>query len=372
MTVDWHRFGARTVLGYRLLRRAVGLPHPCELRYVVPKANWSNDWDGRYITNEVRRQFGLLARVADQAWDAAGDIVHYGSLWTFLENIGQRHNERNLVVATVFHGNRSPRYPELARAMDLFLDHIEEAQAVVVSCHIMEERLRRWGVSPEVIYCIPLGVDLSLFRSVSAEEKRACRRALGIPDDAICIGSFQKDGNGWGEGLTPKLIKGPDAFLEVIARLNEQYPIFVLLTGPARGYVRKGLEGLGIPYRHEWLRDLSELAAWYWCLDLYVVSSREEGGPKAVLESLASGVPLVSTRVGMVPDVIIDGRNGLLAGVDEVDTLVEHAASVIDRPELRDRLVARGLTTVADYGWEEISARYYREVYEPLLQSLCR
>ncbi len=74
--------------------------------------------------------------------------------------------------------------------------------------------------------------------------------------------------------------------------------LFVLLTGPARGYVRRELERLAIPYRHVFAKDRAELARAYHALDVYVVASRQEGGPKAVLEALASGVPLVTTRVG--------------------------------------------------------------------------
>ena len=65
--------------------------------------------------------------------------------------------------------------------------------------------------------------------------------------NAMVIGSFQKDGSGWKEGLIPKMVKGPDIFLRAIEILNNSIPeLFVLLTGSARGYVRHGLEKMKV------------------------------------------------------------------------------------------------------------------------------
>ena len=145
------------------------------------------------------------------------------------------------------------------------------------------------------------------------------RKKLGIPSTAHCIGSFQKDGIGWDEGMKSKWVKGPDTFLQVVQRLRRDHEICVLLTGPARGYVKSGLERIGVPYRHVWLKDYGEVAKHYWALDLYIIASRDEGGPLALLESMASKVPVVSTRVGMSVDLLVDGDNGLLSDVDDVD-----------------------------------------------------
>ena len=68
---------------------------------------------------------------------------------------------------------------------------------------------------------------------------------------AFVVGSFQKDGVGWEEGLEPKLIKGPDVLLAAVERLRQRVPeLWLLLTAPARGYVKEGLERIGVPYRH--------------------------------------------------------------------------------------------------------------------------
>ena len=99
----------------------------------------------------------------------------------------------------------------------------------------------------------------------------------------------------------------------------------MLLTGPARGYVRRELERLGIPYRHVSARSRDELARAYHALDVYLVASRQEGGPKAVLEAMAAGVPLVSTRVGQAQELVEHGIDGWLVDVEDAEGLAEWA-----------------------------------------------
>jgi glycosyltransferase involved in cell wall biosynthesis len=363
----WSILASAPPMLYRLGRKRLGLPCPPRLHYVVPGADWVTDWVGHYITAGITAQFGWPAHVTVAPHLLVGHIVHYGEPGTFLASSGTRCNHHNAIVATLFHGSLAVEFPELKKRTESFIGNMQILARIVTACSIMEERLVAWGASPDRVVRIPLGVDLALFRPPSEQERTELRRKTGIPDDAFCIGSFEKDGVGWEEGLTPKLVKGPDVFLEAIKRLHEQYNLFVLLTAPARGYVKQGLESLGVSYRHEIRSDYRDVADCYRCLDLYLVTSREEGGPQAVLESLASGVPLVSTRVGLAPDVVQHGQDGLLADPEDVDTLAEYVARLIEQPNLRRRLIQNGLKTITAYDWRQISAKYYRELYLPLL-----
>lgn len=347
-------------------RKLLGFDRAKRVYYVVPEAGWSVDWDGYYITKGINEQFGPRAFITSKPHKIAGQVVHYGSLWEFLGNIEAPHNHRNRIVITVFHGNRDDeafRDPinKVLRAQDLY-------ERVVVTNRIMLKRFLEWGIPKTKIALIPLGVDLSLFRPPLSEERERVRHELGIPESAICIGSFHKDGEGWEEGLKPKLIKGPDILMDVLARLKKGYPnIFVLLSGPARGYIKQNLGILGIPYKHIYFEDATKVAGLYHALDTYLVTSREEGGPKGVLEALAAGVPLVSTKVGLVPDLVEHESEGLLAEIEDVDGLVAQVSRLIDHPSLRSKLIQGGMKKIQAYGWRQIATRYYREVYEPLL-----
>jgi glycosyltransferase involved in cell wall biosynthesis len=335
------------------------------LYYVVPGVNWVLDWVGYYVTRGVHAQFGLEAHVVQSARGLSRQIVHYGSLWDILANLDARHTARNLTVGTIFHGQKDS--PEFEDALGRVLDKEQTFAKLHTASLIMEKRLLEWGVPAGKLACIPLGVDLQRFHPAIAAERDERRKEFGISDDAFCIGSFHKDGQGMGEGNVPKLIKGPDVFVDVVGRLAKRHKIFVLLSAPARGYVKKGLDALGVPYRHIVEEDYHRIPRLYHALDLYLLTSREEGGPKGVLEALASGVPFVGTRVGLVPDVVRTEKQGLLADSEDVRALTVHVERLIEDPELRASFSAEGLKAIQVYGWPIIAARYYREIYEPLL-----
>ena len=356
----------KNALGIKQLIRAKPLRGSTpSLHYVVPNVNWVLDWVGHYITTEVKSQFGLETHLVQSAKGLRRKIVHYGSLWDLAPSLDTAQARDNSVVGTIFHGDKND--PQFHDALTNVLTKQDLVNKFHTASRIMETRLLNWGIPAKKVVRIPLGVDLQLFHPNSITEKKVLRRKLGIPEDTFCIGSFHKDGNGWEEGFEPKLIKGPDVFLEVISQLSRRYPLFVLLSAPARGYVKRGLDKLSVPYQHIVEEDYQRIPRHYHAIDLYLLTSREEGGPKGVLESLASGVPFVGTKVGLVPDVVTSGKDGLLANSEDVTALAEHVSSLIEQPQLRTNFSKFGLNTIKAYGWPLIAGRYYHELYQPLL-----
>ncbi|MBN2088397.1 glycosyltransferase family 4 protein [candidate division KSB1 bacterium] len=213
----------------------------------------------------------------------------------------------------------------------------------------MKEIILSSGIDPAKVFIIPIGINSAFFHKQTQQSKMSVRKRLGIPQSAVVVGSFQKDGVGWGEGNEPKLIKGPDVFLQTIARLKTQIPeIFILLSGPARGYIKQGLHKLNVPYRHIYLKSYPEIGILYQALDLYLVASRQEGGPKAVLESMMSGVPLVTTRVGQAMDLVRHGYNGWMLDVEDVEGLAHYARYVLDQPDVVQAVLDAGRQTAIE------------------------
>ncbi len=337
------------------------------VHYVVDNASWSIRHDGESIIAPIQeRVLDFSGFVIVDPRRLRGQIVHFGSIWLFAAHYKKLHKS-NRIILTVFHGH--PGLDEnMEKAFTAVRQAIPEIEAVVVSNSIMRERMQKLEVPAEKIRLLPLGVDLQAFAPVSNDERNKCRKALGVPKDRLCIGSFQKDGEGWEEGDSPKLIKGPDVFLDAVEKLSKDHWIFVLLTGPARGYVKNGLDSIGVPYRHDRLENVSLLPPYYHCLDLYMVVSREEGGPKSVLESMASGTPLVTTRVGMAVDIAVDGENALVVDIEDAEGLARAASTILNDPGLAKRLTENAGKTVSSFDWPDIAMRYYDELYRPLLK----
>ena len=272
----------------------------------------------------VRTARALGIQLGPPEWVNAveGQSIFHQSQFTLLLHDFERR-ENNLGFA-YFHGRPgTPGMPEFDECFDTMRTRHREIDRVQVTNREMEELVLETGMAREKVHRIPIGIDVDAFPLRSPQSVGDARRRFGLPASAFVVGSFQKDGVGWGEGLEPKLIKGPDVLLSVAERLRDLVPeLWFLLTGPSRGFVRSGLERLGIPYRHALLDDVDAVVTAYEAIDVCVVASRDEGGPRAVLESMATGVPLVTTRVGQAADLVQHGVNGWMVDVGDVEALV--------------------------------------------------
>jgi len=337
--------------------RTRGWPRYSRLFVVGDGSGWSLDEDARILEARAAR---LGVETAPSAWSrfAGGQAVFHTSHFTAVHPRWLETTHR--VGASWFHGRPgTPGYPEFDEAFAALRRHASLFARVQVTHAEMEELVVGHGIPQEHVFRIPIGIDVEHFPLGGAGERAASRAALGVPAGAFVVGSFQKDGVGWGDGLEPKLVKGPDVLVAALARLRDTVPeLHVLLTGPARGYVMRELERLGIPYRHVVARGRDELGRAYWALDVYLVPSRQEGGPKAALEAMASGVPLVSTRVGQAQELVVDGGNGLLADVDDAEALAAGALRVRDDAALVERLRAAGRVTAEEHALERLDARW--------------
>jgi glycosyltransferase involved in cell wall biosynthesis len=250
--------------------------------------------------------------------------------------------------------------PEFDTCYEAVRTRHEELERIQVPSAAMEELVLGAGVPPEKVFRIPIGIDLGQFTLRDAADRAKTRATLGLPVDAFVAGSFQKDGVGWEDGLEPKLIKGPDVLLDAVERLHRRVPdLWLLLTGPARGYVKEGLERLGVPFRHVLLHGQDDVAKAYRALDVCLVTSRDEGGPKAVLESMATGIPLVTTRVGQAADLVEHSRNGYVVDVGDANGLADWAGYVAEAPdETLARLAAAGRETAQASSYEALAPRW--------------
>ena len=134
------------------------------------------------------------------------------------------------------------------------------------------------------------------------EEKSVCRKKLGLLDKDFIVGSFQRDTEG-SDCITPKLEKGPDRFCDYVENIKKDN-LHILLGGWRRQYVISRLKKSRIPYTYFELADIETLRRMYCSLDLYGISSRYEGGPQSALEAAGMSIPIVSTDVGMVRDIL--------------------------------------------------------------------
>lgn len=332
--------------------RTAGWKPNTRLFTVEDRDSWSIHWDMVELRAAAARR---NVRTEHPFWIpfSRGQAVFYGSQFFLLADDWVQRPHR--IATAYFHGKPGTGVEEFDQLYAQVKRHHERIDRIQVSHSEMEQVLLETGIAPEKLKRIPIGIHADLFLPQTPESRRKAREALGVSDDDVVVGSFQKDGQGWGEGMEPKPIKGPDVFVAVLRNLKDRVPnLKVLLSGPARGYVKKELAGAGIPVVHRQLDDYRDVAGLYQALDAYLVASRQEGGPKAVLESMASGVPLVTTRVGQAMDLVRDGENGLMCDVDDVDGLTDRLSAVFRGSEDLQAVVSEGRKTAEQWDYPQL------------------
>jgi glycosyltransferase involved in cell wall biosynthesis len=324
-----------------MLRAIFSKPYS-RLFIVGDNANWAIDVEAKALEGIVRKLNIPVKRIKRARFNLP-QAVHYTSQFSLNEPSIYRSKHR--LSVDYYHG-KPEQGENFRKCFESLKKNHAKLSRVRVSTREMEALMKTSGIDPAKVMRIPIGIDTSLFTPQTPGAKKLMRAKLGIPETAVVIGSFQKDGVGWGEGNEPKLIKGPDVFLKVIAKLKNEIPdLWVLLSGPARGFVKNGLELMGVPYRHQYLNEYKDLSGFYDALDLYIISSREEGGPKACLETMSKGVPLVTTAVGQCRDLVRNGENAMMSPIDDVEELYMKALEVLKSPSLRASLTHEGFAT---------------------------
>ena len=298
-----------------------------KVSFISEKQSWAIYWEGIGISKAVNQKYTTpIMVVTSKVHRVRSPIIHFGSqyMWEIWRDLIPRTSK---VVVNFFHGKPDDG-DDVARHILDFVKNSKRIDKIIVSNSITYERLLSWGIEKDRLTKIFIGVDRSLFVQKDEKLNRAVRESIGFTSSDFVIGSFQKDGVGWGDGLESKLIKGPDILVQSLVEVSKSRKIKVLLIGPSRGYVTKKLTEFGVEFKYLQVNDYKEMPQFYNALDLYLITSREEGGPKGLIEALASSVPIVSTPVGMSVDLLPKLRG---CTVTETFNPLEIANSIIEK-----------------------------------------
>ena len=298
--------------------------------------------------------------VTGELKQARNCIIHFvNRMWAWSDHFLDTVDSSNSLIGLWWHGRLDSEESEYQVLLDRARRAHPRFVRLHVTCSIARETMLTLGVPEEKLVLLPMGLNLNRFRPPrSSGERERMRKVLGVPSGAIAIGCFQKDGEGWGDGMSPKMVKGPDVLAATLVRLAQKHPVYAVVPGPARGYLRERLTEAGVPYHGPGYVSNDDLPGYYHALDIYMSPTRDEGGPAGVLEAMGSGVPVVSTRAGMPVDMIDHGENGFLVDVEDVDGLVSCTKELIERLESRRRISESALFTIQPYDWPVVARRY--------------
>ncbi len=306
-----------------------------------------------WVALSVRR----LTRALDEFAPTGPVIVQaYHTASDFLAALLRKANPRVRSISSwrdmgIF---RSPAHILMQRTVAKHVDRL-----LVVSEAVRVAAAARTGVPAAYIGVVHNGVDCVKFRPPTPEEKLEARQRLGLqPDEVVgfTVGSFHS-------------FKGQDLVLEACATLAQEglrlRPVFAgdgaLLADHKALAARLGLDSaLFLGSR----KDIAELL---WAADVFVLASWSEGFSNAIIEAMASGLPIVSTTVGGNPQAVTRDC-GTLIPPGDLERLVTALRPLIESERLRRSMGANGRKRVSEVFHLDAMVEDYRDVHRELLR----
>lgn len=307
---------------------------------------------GRHVraTSDLRAFVAVLRLIFRERPDVvhthtakAGTLVRLAAL---IYNATRRRHGLALVVHTfhghVFEGYFSPLANRLVRLIERTLARLTDV-IITISPRQQHDIVTRFAVAPAAkTVVVPLGLDLD--QLLEMPDGAADLRATigGSPTDVIV---------GYAGRMVP--VKDLPTLIRAFARAQADVPALRLVLagdGPERPHAEALAREHGIAERVHFMGWVDDLPRFYATLDIFALSSLNEGTPVAAIEAMAAARPVVSTDVGGVPDVVEHDTTGLLVLSRDVAAF---SAALVALARDRSRRVSMGLV-----GRERARTRY--------------
>ena len=336
--------------------------HPVYIKEMYRELNPFRDYKAYFRLRQIIRDF-------------KPDIVHTHAAKAGAIGRLAAHHEGVPVIVHTFHGHVFHSYfGSLKTRIFLEIERYlgRRTHAIVTLSEIQKNELsQQFKVAHHKKFeIIPLGFDLSRFTENKEEKRKAFRAKYNVADDEILISIVGR--------LVP--VKNHAMFLKAIKIVSEKTTkrirVFIIGDGEERQNVEKMATDLGLSFNNSDLTQKNLLTFTSWIKDIDVsnagsdiiaLTSFNEGTPVSLIEAQASGRPIVSTRVGGIANIVIEGETALLCQSDDADTFAAHLLTLIENNDLRHEMSDRGTLHVMN-GFSHLRlAKDMSELYRRLL-----
>ncbi len=226
--------------------------------------------------------------------------------------------KNNLPLVVHFHGFDTYKKDHLQKLKIQYEKVFEYAKALIVVSKDMEKQLLKLGAAPSKVFCNVYGVDVTKFKK---------NEDVASSHDVLFVGRFvEKKAPQLSILAFQKVLKTiPNAKLYMVgdgALLNECKNLIEKLK------IQESVILLGVKSHLE-VAEMMQKSRIYIQHSIVPKSGDSEGTPNSILEAQASGIPVVSTKHGGIPDVVIHGKTGFLVEENDVDGMARHIEELL-------------------------------------------
>lgn len=243
------------------------------------------------------------------------------------------------------------------RLMNSFLS----TKLVVVSKQVYKSALATERINSSKICIIPNGIDVHEYKSIGPEKRDALRRKLAVPPMALVALVIGR--------LVP--VKGHTILLHAVATmppLRRTIKYLLVGTGELLGALEADVSELGIGDQVRFLGTRDDVKELLQAADLFIHPSLQEGLPVALLEAMATGLPIIASRVGAAEDLIENKKSGLLVPPGDTCALANSIEVLVSNKRMRRTLGAAARKRAVELYSLDRMCLAYQELMMDLLE----
>jgi sugar transferase (PEP-CTERM/EpsH1 system associated) len=288
------------------------------------------------------------------------DVVHAHLYGPFFYSALARLPGRRPPIIFTEHGRLSPDPTKPATHGPINRILLRRRDRVVaVGQDVRQALIKTEGFPPDRVEVIYNGIDLTAYREVGLDRQEV-RRELGLgADDFVLIQVARLDP-----------VKDHATTLRAMARLvalRDDVRLVIAGDGPRSGPIDEQVRDLGLERHVLRLGRRGDVPRLLGAADVALLTSRSEGIPLALIEAMAAGLPVVATRVGGVPEVVEEGRTGVLVPAGDDAALAARLASLAADPQNRAALGRGGRRRAFEQFGEDPMIASYDRAYRAML-----
>lgn len=280
-------------------------------------------------------------------------IPHATSAWIAREMLGDKHPLR---IVTTLHGTDITLVGQERSYFDITRFSIQKSDGITaVSDYLKQETVERFDVPGESIEVIHNFVEPGLYDRAAYR----CHKDAFLPPGEMLVMHVSN--------FRP--VKRIADVVRIFARIHQKVPSKLVFVGdgPERPVATAEADALGITDRVIFLGKQDSVAELLACADLLLLPSASESFGLVALEAMASGVPVVASRAGGIPEVVEDGVTGYLGDVGDVEAMADAGIAILSDDRTWVRMSAAARTVATERFGADVIVPQYERYYERVL-----